>query len=104
MYSKANSSPGKLVHHYKDPVSSQRNGLSAKQVDTPESILGMTKDCQPGWSVVSRARPMGRSKDSSHNIFIQVQPETQVDLLSDPWAAESGVSLLHLDNGFDDFL
>jgi len=47
---------------------------------------------------------MGRSKDSSHNIFIQVQPETQVDLLSDPWAAESGVSLLHLDNGFDDFL
>jgi len=108
MYSKANDSPSAFIHHHKYPVRFQRNGLGAKQVDrygvpAPKTILGMTEGGQPGWPVVYRVRLVVGSKNASDGVFVQVQPESQVDLLGNAWTAKTRVTLLHFHNRFDNF-
>ena len=39
----------------------------------------------------------------ANSVFTQVQPERQVDLLSDAGTAISAISLLHFNNGINDF-
>ena len=44
------------------------------------------------------------SKDAPDHIFIDIDSKGLIDLLSDPWAAETWVTLLHFDDGLDEFL
>lgn len=62
----------------------------------------MTKGCEPGRSAVSRVGLVVRRKDSSDDVFFQVQPESQVDLLGDAWTAETRITPLHFYDRFDD--
>ena len=43
-------------------------------------------------------------KDTPHHIFIDVGSKGLIDLLCDPWAAKPWVTLLHFDDGLDEFL
>ena len=39
------------------------------------------------------------SKDTSHNIFIDIGPERLIDLLCDPWATEAWIASFQFDDG-----
>ena len=63
----------------------------------------MANSSEPGGSSVAGIGLVVNSKYPPYNVFIQVQAEYQVDLLSDARASVSGIALLHLDDGIDDF-
>jgi hypothetical protein len=43
-------------------------------------------------------------ENTPHHIFIDVGFKRFIDLLCDPWAAKPWVTLLHFDDGLDEFL
>ncbi len=43
------------------------------------------------------------SKDTSHNIFIDIGAERLIDLLRDPWATEVWIASFQFDDGLDEF-
>jgi hypothetical protein len=102
-HTKADDPAGVLIHHDHYPVAFQQNGFTSKQVNAPQTVFGMANSSQPRWSSVAGIVFVLGSKYPSHNVFIQLQPECQVDLLSDARASVSGIALLHFDDGFDDF-
>ena len=99
---KADDSAGVLIHDDEDPVSPQGCRLAAKQVDTPETVLEVTDEGQPG-----RAAGMGHEsemygQDAPDYVFIDGDAKSQGNLLSDPWAAPGWVALFCGDNCIDE--
>lgn len=80
------------------------NGLSAKEIYTPEAVFRMTQSSQPRRAMVSRSWFVMRRKYASNDILIQVQSECQIDLLGNTRAAISRVALFHFYDGVDYFL
>jgi len=48
--------------------------------------------------------PVMRSGNTLHHIFIDVGSKGFIDLLCDLWAAKPWVTLVHFDDGLDEFL
>jgi hypothetical protein len=38
----------KLVHYDQNPMRSHRNRLASKQIETPQTVLGMPEKSEPG--------------------------------------------------------
>jgi len=53
--------------------------------------------------LVARAWFVMCCEHSANGVFVQVQPESHVDLLGNAWTAKARVTLLHFDDRFDDF-
>src|ERR1700730_13880773 len=81
------------VHDQQHPVTMQKDGCAAEQVDAAEAILHVSEECQPrgavgsgvAWSVVLR-------EHAAHNVFGNVDAEGMSDLLGDAHTAEPGVA------------
>jgi len=41
---------GELVHHDENPVGSQHCRFASEQVATPQTVLGVTDESEPGWT------------------------------------------------------
>ena len=48
MYAKAHDAACALVHHDEHPVCAQNGRFASKQIETPQTVLRMTDDRQPG--------------------------------------------------------
>ena len=48
MHAKAHDAARALVHHDEHPVCAQDGRFAAKQIETPQTVLRVTEDCEPG--------------------------------------------------------
>src|SRR5579863_6036194 len=89
----ADDAPSKLIHHDQNPMRSQGGGLAAKQVATPQAVLGVAEECQPGGTSGICFRPV-----------MDLNPESESDLLGDSRTSPTGIPSLHLEDGVDQLL
>jgi hypothetical protein len=87
VHAKAHDAPRTVVHHDEHPMCVQDGRFAPKQIKTPQTVLRVTKDREPGrprrvwfWLVPSR-------ENASHHILVEGNTEGQGDLLRDPWTA-----------------
>jgi hypothetical protein len=104
MHGKAHDATRAVVHDDENPVGAQDGGFASKQIETPQTVLRVTEDGEPGRPsrVWSRLAPNG--KNAPHHILGDGNREGQGDLLSNPWTPASRVPPFHVDNCGDDFL
>ena len=103
VHAKPDYSARVLIHDGQYPMSPQRRRLAAKQVDTPEAVLHVTHESEPGWAagVSNWSEVIGQ--DASDNVFIDGDAESQSNLLGDSRTAPGRIALFHFDNGVNEF-
>src|ERR1700722_1704050 len=47
---KTNHATGELIHHDENPMRSQGCGFTAEQIATPQTVLHVAEERQPGWA------------------------------------------------------
>ncbi len=94
---------GVLIHDDQDPVGPQRGRFAPEQIDTLETVLQVSDEGQPGGTTGVLFRAIVTGENSSDNVLIDLDVESQGNLLSNPWTAPVGITLLRLDNGFNKF-
>ena len=85
-------------------MSPQRGRFASEQIYTPEAVLELTNEGQPGWPPGGRFRSVVTGENPSNHVFVDGDVESQGNLLSNSRTAPSGIALLHLDDGFKEFL
>jgi hypothetical protein len=48
--SKANNATRELIHHYENPMGSQRCGFASEQIAAPQTVLHVAEEREPGWA------------------------------------------------------
>ncbi|MCK7499520.1 MAG: hypothetical protein MZW92_60830 [Comamonadaceae bacterium] len=92
------------IHDQQHPVATQENRFAAEQVDTPEAILRVRDECQPGGTIgAGVAGPIVLREHAANDILVDRDAEDMRDLLGDAHAAETRIAPLHLDDGCDEF-
>ena len=104
MYSKADDAPSKLIHDNEHPMALEKNGFTPKQINTPETVLCMAQEGQPGWTVTTRITRVVSSQYSPNDILVDSGAERKVDLLCYSRTTEGGIASLHVDNDSYEFL
>lgn len=66
----SDDSPVALVHDDHYPVGIQNQRLAAKQIDTPEAVLSVAEERQPGWATRARARSIVVGEHLSKRILV----------------------------------
>ena len=56
-----NDATGELVHHYENPMSSQRSRFATEQIAAPQTVLRMAEKRKPGRTSRTRFRPVMKS-------------------------------------------
>ena len=92
-----------LIHDDQDPVSPQGGRFASEQIYTPEAVLEVTNEGQPGWPPGGRFRSVVTGENPSNHVFVDGDGESQGNLLSDARTAPGGIALLHLDDGINEF-
>ena len=92
-----------LIHDDQDPVSPQGGRFASEQIYTPEAVLELPNEGQPGWTPGGRFRSVVTGENPSNHVLVDGDGESQGNLLSDARTAPGGIALLHLDNGFKEF-
>jgi len=82
----------------------QDSRFALKQIETPETVLGVPKDREPGRPRRVWFRLVPRGENAPHHILVDGNPERQGHLLRDPRTAPGRVPLFHDDDGGHDFL
>src|SRR5262249_961851 len=80
MHAKAHDTPRELVHHDEHPVRPQDRGFAPKQVETPQTVLGVTERREPGWSSRVWLRAVFRGENAPDDILVDRDVERQGDL------------------------
>jgi len=102
MHAKPNDLARVLVHHDQYPVRSQGRGLATEQIDAPQTVLDMTQKGEPGWTAGSRV-PVGmNAQDTANHILVDLNAESQRDLLGNSRTAPVGITSFHFDDGVDE--
>ena len=81
-------------------MSLQGGRFASEQIYTPEAVLEVTNEGQPGWPPGARFRSVVTGENPSNHVFVDGDSESQGNLLSDARTAPGGIALLHLDDGF----
>ena len=85
------------------PVGPQRGRFAPEQIDTPETVLQVSNEGQPGWTTGVLFRSVVTGENPSNHVFVDGDVESQGNLLRDSRTAPGGIALLHLDDGFNEF-
>ena len=104
MHAKAHDATRALVHHDEHPVCAQDGRFASKQIETPQTVLRVTEDREPGRPRRVWCRPVPNGENAPHHILVDGNAEGQGDLLSDPWTTPRRIPPFHVDDGGDDFL
>src|SRR6266513_1538232 len=91
----SDDSAGVLVHNHQYPIRLQADRFTAKQVEAPQTVLHMADECQPGWSVFRRRRPVMDGENPPNHILINRCCESQIDLLGDLRTSPARIAPLH---------
>ena len=93
-----------LIHDDENPVGPQRRRFAPEQVQTPETVLQVSNQGQPGGTASLRFQSIVAGEDAPNNVFIDLNAERQGDLLRDSRTPPGWIALLHLDHGFNQFV
>ena len=104
MDAEPNDVAGELIHDDQDPVGPQRGRFAFEQIETPGAVFHVAQEGQPGWTTGVLFRPIVAGENPSNNVFVDGEVESQGNLLSNSRTAPGGIDLLHLDDGFNEFL
>ena len=77
---------------------SSKGRFAPKQIKTPQTVLGVTKDREPGRPRRVWCRLVPSRENASHHIHVDGKTEGQSDLLRDPWTPPARVPLFHVDD------
>jgi hypothetical protein len=102
--SEANNPPRILVHYDQDPMSLEADRFSPEQIQTPETILGMTQQRKPGRAIVGAGRREVFLQDSANHVFVDVDTESIGDLFGNARTTTPGITALEFKNGLNEFL
>jgi hypothetical protein len=70
----------------------QDQRLATKQVQTPQAVLAVAEECQPGWATRAREWSVISGNHSPHCVLVDRDAESQGNLISNPLIAKSRVS------------
>jgi hypothetical protein len=98
---KSNQATRTLVHHDENPICSQCGGFAAEQITTPQTILRVAEKRQPRWT--SRFRLVMNAQDTANNILVDLDGESQRDLLGNSGTAPAGTTPFHFNDGVGEF-
>ena len=104
MPAKPNDPARILIHDDQYPVSPQHCRFAAKEVRAPETVLQVTNESQPRWTIRVLSRSVVTGENPSNHVFVDGDVESPGNLLSNSRTAPGGITLLHLHDGFDEFL
>ena len=77
----ADDAPSKLIHHHQNPMRSQDSGLAAKQIATPQAVLGVAEEGEPGGTSDIRFRPVMIGQDPANDVLVDpVLEQTQTTI------------------------
>ena len=85
-----NDPAGVLIHDDQDPVGPQRGRFAPEQIYTPEAVLHVANEGQPGWPTGVLFRPIVAGENLSNNVFVDGDVESQGNLLSNSPGTGSG--------------
>ena len=71
-------SAGVLIHDDQDPVGTQQCRLAPEQIHTPEAVLHVAEEREPGLASRMRFRPVMNAEDTANHIFVDCNAESQV--------------------------
>jgi hypothetical protein len=91
-----------LIHDDEDPVSPKDCRLAAKQIDTPETVLEVADEGQPGRGAAMWHGAVMYGQDAPNQVFINGDAKSQGNLLSDPRAAPEWIVIFCAGDGVDD--
>ena len=100
----ADDATGKYVHDQHDPMAAHQDRFNTKQISTPEAVLGLREEGQPGGAI--RPRMAGTIMDrehTAHRILVDLDAEGMRNLLGDAQIAEVRIARFHLDDRRDEF-
>lgn len=93
-----------LIHDDQNPVGPQRRRLASEQVQTPETVLQVSNQGQPGRAASVRFGSVMAGENAPNNVLIDLDAERQGDLLRNSRAAPGLIAILHLDHNFNQFV
>jgi hypothetical protein len=82
MDAEPNDPAGVLIHDDQDPVGPQRGRFAPEQIYTPEAVLHVAQEGQPGWTSGVLCRPIVTGENPSNHVFVEWDVESQGDLLT----------------------
>src|SRR5471032_1789319 len=79
----ANDAAREMIHHQHDPVALKHNRFTVEQIDTPQAVLHVADEREPGWALGSRGRSEVLSEDATHDVLVDLDAERMSHLLGD---------------------
>ena len=76
--------------------------LAAKQVHTPETVLGVAEKGQPGWATRAGLGAVVLGQYPANDVLVDLDTEYEGGLLGDPRAPEPGITSFRLDDRRDE--
>jgi len=64
-----------LVHDEQDPVTLEENGFGPEQVQTPETLFGVTEEGEPRGTAIVRGGSIVSRQNASDHVFVDVDSE-----------------------------
>jgi hypothetical protein len=98
MHAKAHDAMCALVRHDEHPLRAQHGRTATKHVETPQTVLRVTEDGEPGRPGRVLCGPVPSGENAPHDVLVNGNAEGQGDLLRDPWASPDRVPLFHVDD------
>ena len=100
----ANDAAREMIHHNHNPVALKRNRFTSEQIDSPQAVLHLADEREPGWSLGSGGRSEVLSEDAMHDVLVDLDAERISHLLSDSRTTEAWIAVLHFEDRCDEFL
>ena len=98
---KSNDAAGEWVHDDQHPMRPYRRRLTSEEIDAPKAVLCVAQKGQPRGTGPIRIRPVVSGKDTANHVLVDLNSESQSDLLGDSGTTPGGIALLHLDHRFN---
>src|SRR5262249_1720659 len=84
-----------IHHHDQNPVCCQGGRFAPKQVAAPQAVLRVAEEGEPGWTSGISVRPVMNAQDTTDNIPVHVNAESQGDLLGNAGTTPGTITLFH---------
>src|SRR6202047_5269161 len=103
----AGAMPNPMMRRVKTSMTSITQWLrkrmdSTEEIDTPEAVLRVSDECEPGRTIGTRLGSKMFGKHAAHDIFVDLDAKGVSDLLGDADTTELRIAVLHLDDGRDE--